>query len=132
MACSMASRTSSRSMFFSRATASATRSSSGRAIAVSIMASVLVGSRWGRGGGDQRIGQYQFCTSDAVEGKRDFAAVVEAEAGGGVVGAQCDAGEAPAALDRRDGLGTGDVAGVAVPVLGARQRAVDAGGADFQ
>ena len=50
----------------------------------------------------------------------------------GVIGAEHDAGEALAAVDRRDGLGAGEMAGEAVPVLGAGQRAVDAGGADLQ
>ena len=67
-----------------------------------------------------------------VEGQHNFAAVVEPEPRAGVVGAQRDAGEAPAAVDRGDGLGAGEVAGEAVPVLGAGQRPVDAGGADLQ
>ena len=82
MACSMASSTSSRSMFFSRATASATSSSSGRAMAVSMMASRSVGPGRGCGGVDQRVGQHQLGAADVGERQGDFVAVVEAEAGG--------------------------------------------------
>src|ERR1700733_4379596 len=132
MACSMASNTSSRSMFFSRATASATRSNSGRAMAVSILASVLVGPSWGGGGGDQCISQYQFGTADRVERQHNFVAVVEPEPRARLVGAQRDAREAPAAFDRRYRLGPREVSGEAVPVLGAGQGSIDAGGTDFQ
>ena len=71
MACSIASSTSSRSMFFSRATASATSSSSGRAMAVSmelilcqlVRVQLVVGVG---GSGDQRVGQHQLGAADVA------------------------------------------------------------------
>jgi hypothetical protein len=100
-------------------------------MAVSILASVLVGPRWGCGGGDQCIGQYQFGTADYIEGQHNFVSVVEPEPRAGLIGTQRDAGETLAAFDRRYRLGPREVPGEAVPVLGAGQRAIDAGGADL-
>ncbi len=133
MACSIASSTSSRSIDFSRATASATRSSSGRVTAVSISVRPLSWSRWWlRGRGDQRVGQHELGAANVGERQGHFRAVVEPHPRVGLVGAQHDAGEPLAAVDRRDRLRPGEVAGEAVPVLDPGQRPVDPGRADLQ
>ena len=67
-----------------------------------------------------------------VEWQHNFVPVVEPQPRTGFIGAQRDAGEASAAVDRRTGLGAREVAGVAVPVLRAGQRSVDAGGAHLE
>ncbi len=139
MACSIASSTSSRSMFFSRATASATSSSSGRAIAVS-MATSVSGVRLGvqlasglaGGGFDQGVGQDKLRAANVGVANGDFRTVVEPKPRGLLVGPQNHAGEALAAVLREEGFNPRQMAGEAVPVLDAGQRAVDAGGTDLQ
>src|SRR5580692_7307661 len=147
MACSIASSTSSRSMFFSRATAVS-------------MCVLSIGPRWlapagwpglvgqdqfarvgspglvrlrARGGGsNQRIRQHQLGAADMGERQSDLGPVIQPQPCGVGVGAEHNTREALAPVDRHFGLGAGQVAGEAVPVLYPRQRAVDAGRADFQ
>ena len=132
MACSIASSTSSRSIIFSRATASATCSSSGRAMATSramvpsspyVVAAVAAMSS-------------SVSTSLArrmlPRGKRISGAVLQPQPRRLGVGAHGDPLEALAPFQRHHELHLRDVAGVALPVLGAGQRPVDAGGGDLQ
>src|SRR4051812_46432534 len=136
MACSMASRTSSRSMDFSRATASATRRSSGRAMAVSILASVSfrgsVCCGGSSGGGDPGVGQHQLGAADRIERQQNLVAVIQPQTGAPFVGSQYNTGEALTALDQSQRLRPRQVTGEAVPVLGAHQRTIDPGGTDLQ
>src|SRR4051794_10573389 len=173
MACSMASSTSSRSIIFSRATASATCSSSGRAMATStamawfslvgfpagftlralgargpggvVFGGVLgigvggirrlvLGRHAGQGGGrrDQRVGQHQLGTADVAARESRLPALVQLQPGFLGIGTQHDAAEALAAILRDHQLERCHMTGEAVPVLGAGQRPVDAGGGNLQ
>ena len=138
MACSIASSTSSRSMFFSRATASATSSSSGRAMAVSMAVLVQCRRSASRAGGWRR---WRRSARRSAPGGRDACRRMAARPPGRHRGAGAPrSSSAPSTMPAKRlrpsigmiGFGAGEMAGEAIPVLRPGQRAVDAGGTDFQ
>ena len=91
----------------------------------------------GWGGGlrrrrDQFIGQHQLGAADIAARQGNFAAIIKLEPRFSIIRAKGDATKPLAAIHRDRKLHRCDMAGEAVPIFGARQRAINPGRGYFQ
>ena len=81
---------------------------------------------------DQRVGEHELRAAHIGKRQRDLAAILEPQPRMILVGAEHDAGEPLAPVERHVQLDPREMAGEAVPVLHAGERPVDAGRAHLE